>query len=104
MTTPEARRPETASGPFARPRWRDRIDESEGAAGSGAAPLWLPRGSVRALMAISVLGVWAALELGAAGGGVGAAPDAVRTMAIGAAAGYGAIRGWERRRGQDDAS
>ena len=52
-------------------------------------PLWLPRGSVRALIALGVIGVWAALEAGAVGNG---ASDAVRAMAIGVAAGYGLIR------------
>ena len=54
-----------------------------------ATPLWLPRGSVRALIALGVIGVWAALEVGA----VGVAPsDAVRSMALAVAAGYGFLR------------
>ncbi len=52
-------------------------------------PLWLPRGSVRAIIALGVIGVWAALEVGAVGG---SPSDAVRSMAVAVAAGYGFLR------------
>ncbi len=52
-------------------------------------PLWLPRGSVRAIIALGVIGVWAALEVGAVGGDPS---DAVRSMAVAVAAGYGFLR------------
>ncbi len=53
-------------------------------------PLGLPPGSVRALLAAIILGVWAALELGA--GPTDAAPDAVRALAASVAADYGLMR------------
>lgn len=52
-------------------------------------PLWLPRGSVRAVIALGVIGVWAALEVGALGA---ESSDAVRSMAVAVAAGYGFLR------------
>ena len=52
-------------------------------------PLWLPRGSVRAVIALGVIGVWAVLETGLVGAG---ASDAVRSIAIAIAAGYGLLR------------
>ncbi len=61
----------------------------------GSQPLWLPRGSVRALIALSVIGVWAILETNTVG--VGGASDAIRSMAIAVAAGYGVLRDRERR-------
>ena len=61
----------------------------EGDRGQRGDPLWLPRGSVRALIALGVIGVWAALEVGAVGG---APSDAVRSMALAVAAGYGFLR------------
>ena len=61
-------------------------------------PLWLPRGSVRAVIALGVIGVWAAIELGA----VSPAPsDAVRSMELAVAAGYGFLRFRDAR---DDSS
>lgn len=66
--------------------------------GGGAAPapprdpLWLPRGSVRSLIALGLVGVWASLETGLLGGQPGAAPDVVRLLAISVAAGYGLLR------------
>ena len=62
-------------------------------------PLWLPRGSVRALIALSVIGVWAALETGAVGV---EASDAVRSIAVAVAAGYGILRSREPRIGGGD--
>lgn len=59
-------------------------------------PLWLPRGSVRAVIALAVIGVWAVLETGTLGGGE--APDALRSMAIAVAAGYGVLRERDGRR------
>ena len=59
-------------------------------------PLWLPRGSVRALIALGVIGVWAALETGAVGV---EASDAVRSIAIAVAAGYGVLRSREHQTG-----
>ena len=59
-------------------------------------PLWLPRGSVRALIALGVIGVWAALEMGVVGIG---ASDAVRSIAVAVAAGYGVLRSRERQTG-----
>ena len=53
-------------------------------------PLWLPRGSVRAVIALSVIGVWALLETGAIG--PGQAGESVRTMALAVAAAYGFFR------------
>ena len=53
-------------------------------------PLWLPRGSVRAIIALSVITVWALLETGAIG--PGAAGESVRTMALAVAAAYGFFR------------
>ena len=59
-------------------------------------PLWLPRGSVRAVIALGVIGVWALLETGA----VGIEPsDAVRSIAVAIAAGYGLIRTREQKIG-----
>lgn len=55
----------------------------------GPSPLWLPKGSVRALIALGVIGVWAVLETGLVGV---AASDAVRSIAIAIAAGYGLLR------------
>ena len=52
-------------------------------------PLWLPRGSVRALIALGVIGVWALLETGAVGAGVS---DAVRSITVAVAGGYGLLR------------
>ncbi|MCY3567438.1 MAG: hypothetical protein OXH38_02330 [Chloroflexi bacterium] len=57
-------------------------------------PLWLPRGSVRALIAISMVGVWASLETGLVGI---PASDAVRSIAVAVAAGYGVLRSREQR-------
>ena len=59
-------------------------------------PLWLPRGSVRAVIALGVIGVWAVLETGVIGV---AASDAVRSMAIAIAAGYGLLRARDGRDG-----
>ncbi len=59
-------------------------------------PLWLPRGSVRAIIALGVIGVWAALEIGVVGV---AASDAVRSIAIAVAAGYGVLRSREQQNG-----
>ncbi len=63
--------------------------------GRGERPLWLPRGSVRALIALGVIGVWAVLETGVFG--PGEASDAVRSMAVAVAAGYGVLRERDRR-------
>lgn len=65
---------------------------------AGAQPLWLPAGSIRSLLAIAIVAVWATLELGLAGGPIGHAPDTVRTMAIAVAAGYGLLRHWQQHR------
>ena len=62
--------------------------------GSRGQPLWLPRGSIRAVIALAVVGVWAVLEIGAIG--AGDAPDAVRSMMIAVAAGYGVLRHQDR--------
>ena len=59
-------------------------------------PLWLPRGTVRALIALGMIGVWAALETGVVGI---PASDAVRSIAVGVAAGYGILRSREQRTG-----
>ena len=59
-------------------------------------PLWLPRGSVRAVIALGVIGVWALLETGAVGA---PATDAVRSIAIAIAAGYGLLRAREGQPG-----
>lgn len=59
-------------------------------------PLWLPRGSVRAIIALGVIGVWAALETGMLGV---AASDAVRSIAVAVAAGYGVLRSREQQNG-----
>ena len=59
-------------------------------------PLWLPRGSVRALIALGMIAVWAALETGVVGI---PASDAVRSIAVGVAAGYGILRSREQRTG-----
>ena len=64
-----------------------------------ADPLWLPRGSVRALIAIGIIAMWAVLESGIAGGAAGGAPDYVRALATSVAAGYGLLRRWESVRG-----
>ena len=61
-----------------------------------AQPLWLPRGSVRALIALGMIAVWAALETGVVGI---PASDAVRSIAVGVAAGYGILRSREQRTG-----
>lgn len=60
------------------------------------APLWLPRGSVRALIALGVIGVWALLETGAVGA---QSSDAVRSIAIAIAAGYGLLRARDGKTG-----
>lgn len=61
-----------------------------------ANPLWLPRGSVRALIALGVVGVWIALETGA----TGLEPsDAVRSIAVAIAAGYGLLRSRDQKIG-----
>jgi hypothetical protein len=59
-------------------------------------PLWLPRGSVRAVIALGVVGVWALLETGAVGV---EASDAVRSIAVAIAAGYGLLRTREQKTG-----
>ncbi len=61
-----------------------------------AQPLWLPRGSVRAVIALGMIAVWAALETGVVGI---PASDAVRSIAVGVAAGYGILRSREQRTG-----
>ena len=61
----------------------------------GPDPLWMPRGSVRAAIALGVITVWALLETGVLGP-VGAS-DSVRTMAIAVAGAYGVLRAQERR-------
>ncbi len=61
----------------------------------GRDPLWLPRGSVRSLIALGLIAVWATLETGVLGGQPGGAPDVVRLLAISVAAGYGLLRRWE---------
>ena len=73
----------------------NRQDEPE----AGPDPLWLPRGSVRALIAVGIVAMWAALESGVVGGEVGGAPDYVRALATSVAAGYGLLRRWESARG-----
>ena len=65
--------------------------------GSRGQPLWLPRGSIRAVIALAVVGVWAVLEIGAIGSG--GASDAVRSMMIAVAAGYGVLRDRDRQSG-----
>ena len=55
----------------------------------------MPRGSVRAAIALGVIAVWALLETGVLGP-VGAS-DSVRTMAIAVAGAYGVLRAQERR-------
>ena len=62
---------------------------------AGRDPLWMPRGSVRAAIALGVIAVWALLETGVLGP-VGAS-DSVRTMAIAVAGAYGVLRAQERR-------
>lgn len=81
MTNPAEQRPEERRGdaPPASPR----------------DPLWLPRGSVRSLTALGLVGVWASLETGLLGGQPGAAPDIVRLLAVSVAAGYGLLRRYE---------
>ena len=59
-------------------------------------PLWLPRGSVRAVIALGVIGVWALLETGTVGV---EASDAVRSIALAIAAGYGLLRSREQKIG-----
>lgn len=61
----------------------------------GGDPLWLPRGSVRSLIALGLVAVWATLETGVLGGQPGGAPDVVRLLAVSVAAGYGLLRRWE---------
>lgn len=73
-----------------------RSETPEGARDGQHAPLWLPRGSVRALIALGVISVWAVLETGLVGGG---APDAVRSIAIAIAAGYGLLRARDGKTG-----
>ncbi|MDE2968053.1 MAG: hypothetical protein OXS30_11305 [Chloroflexota bacterium] len=63
---------------------------------AGPAPLWLPKGSVRAVIALGVIGVWALLETGAVGV---EASDAVRSIAIAIAAGYGLLRARDGKSG-----
>lgn len=58
-------------------------------------PLWLPRGSVRALIAVGVISVWAVLELGV----LSEPSDAVRSIAVAVAAGYGFLRTRETQGG-----
>lgn len=92
MTTNEQRRrrdPFDTSEPDARP---ERVRAHE----SARHPLWLPQGSVRALIALGVIGVWAALETGAVGV---EASDAVRSIAVAVAAGYGILRSRDGRIG-----
>ena len=75
---------------------RDESTEPRERERTGPDPLWLPRGSVRAGIALAVIGVWAVLETGAAGSG---ATDAVRSIAIAVAAGYGLLRTREGKNG-----
>ena len=70
-------------------------DARAGDAGDARDPLWMPRGSVRAAIALGVIAVWALLETGVLGP-VGAS-DSVRTMAIAVAGAYGVLRAQERR-------
>jgi len=70
--------------------------EPEGVRDGQHEPLWLPRGSVRALIALGVISVWAVLETGLVGGG---ASDAVRSIAIAIAAGYGLLRARDGKTG-----
>jgi hypothetical protein len=73
------------------PPERSEIDVNQ-----GPDPLWLPRGSVRAVIALGVIGVWALLETGAVGV---AASDAVRSIAVAIAGGYGLLRAREQKMG-----
>lgn len=72
------------------------LETSEHDVKQGPDPLWLPRGSVRAVIALGVIGVWALLETGAVGV---EASDAVRSIAVAIAAGYGLLRARERKTG-----
>lgn len=71
-------------------------ETSENDVKQGPDPLWLPRGSVRAVIALGVIGVWALLETGAVGV---EASDAVRSIAVAIAAGYGLLRARDRKMG-----
>ncbi len=72
-----------------------RTDERASGGRDVRDPLWMPRGSVRAAIALGVIAVWALLETGVLGP-VGAS-DSVRTMAIAVAGAYGVLRAQERR-------
>ena len=74
----------------------DTTESTERTETPSSNPLWLPRGSVRALIALGVVGVWIALETGAAGLG---ASDAVRSIAVAIAAGYGLLRSRDQKIG-----
>ena len=78
-----------------RPRPRKTTDERASDGRDARDPLWMPRGSVRAAIALGVIAVWALLETGVLGP-VGAS-DSVRTMAIAVAGAYGVLRAQERR-------
>ncbi len=71
-------------------------ETSENDVNQGPDPLWLPRGSVRAVIALGVIGVWALLETGAVGV---EASDAVRSIAVAIAAGYGLLRARDQKMG-----
>jgi len=71
-------------------------DTPESERASSPNPLWLPRGSVRALIALGLIRVWAALETGAVGV---ESSDAVRSIALAIAAGYGLLRTREQKIG-----
>ncbi len=71
-------------------------ETSENDVNQGPDPLWLPRGSVRAVIALGVIGVWALLETGAVGV---EASDAVRSIAVAIAAGYGLLRARDGKMG-----
>lgn len=71
-------------------------DPSQSADARPPNPLWLPRGSVRAVIALGVIAVWALLETGAVGV---EASDAVRSIALAIAAGYGLLRTREHKVG-----
>ncbi len=73
--------------------------QTESEVNSHPDPLWLPRGSVRAVIALGMIGVWAALETGLVGV---PATDAVRSIAVAVAAGYGVLRSREQRGDQKD--
>ena len=71
-------------------------ETSENDVNQGPDPLWLPRGSIRAVIALGVIGVWALLETGAVGV---EASDAVRSIAVAIAAGYGLLRARDQKMG-----